>query len=116
MLACIPSLGELCLDQAAREESLISAGSAAADAVAFDISKVDEIPQFVADVTTKSSDIDCVFLNAGVQRMTDLTSQDKWDEKTFDEVMQVNFTCIVALTRAFLPFLQAQKGPTSFIL
>ncbi|KAG2420783.1 hypothetical protein HFD88_000397 [Aspergillus terreus] len=90
-------------------------GSAAADAAAFDISKVDEIPQFVADVTTKSPDIDCVFLNAGVQRMTDLTSQDKWDEKTFDEVMHVNFTCIVALTRAFLPFLQAQKGPTSFI-
>lgn len=39
-----------------------------ATAVAFDINKLDEIPEMVRNITTTHSDIDCVVLNSGIQR------------------------------------------------
>ncbi|KAF9888738.1 hypothetical protein FE257_008313 [Aspergillus nanangensis] len=92
-------------------------GTDRAHGVAFDIGKIEEIPQFVTDVTTKYPDIDCVFLNAGFQIPTDMTSQEKWDMQQFQQIFHINFTGVVALTREFLPFLKEKKSETTgFIL
>lgn len=38
------------------------------DSVQFDITDLKGIPKFVNDVTSKHPDLDCVFLNSGIQR------------------------------------------------
>ena len=43
-------------------------GQDKAKAVVFDITKLDEIPEMMRDITTMHNDIDCVVLNSGIQR------------------------------------------------
>ncbi|KAL4929957.1 uncharacterized protein BDV17DRAFT_290310 [Aspergillus undulatus] len=96
-------------------------GEDKANAIVFDLSQTDQIPQFVKNVTTQSPDIDCVYYNAGTQRPYDLANGDGWDLKTFNEV-HLNFTSAVTLVHAFLPFskakakAKAKKESASFIL
>jgi short-subunit dehydrogenase involved in D-alanine esterification of teichoic acids len=63
-----------------------------------------------------SPDIDCVFLNAGVQRRYDFSQPEQVDLAEFNSEVTVNFTSFVALTHAFLPFLASKKSQTSLIL
>lgn len=60
-------------------------------------------------------DIDCVFLNAGIQSIIDL-SKPSMDLAAFNNEIKVNFTSFVALTHAFLPFLRGKEGKTSLVL
>ncbi|KAK3071543.1 hypothetical protein LTS18_014838, partial [Coniosporium uncinatum] len=43
-------------------------GKDKADSMVFDITKLDKIPSFVKDVTSAHPDVDCVFMNSGIQR------------------------------------------------
>lgn len=61
-------------------------------------------------------DIDCVFLNAGVQYRHDFSHPEKVDLGQFDFEINVNFLSFVALTHAFLPFLMKKKSQTGLIL
>jgi len=63
-----------------------------------------------------SPDIDCIFLNAGVQRRYDFSQPEKVDLAEFNSEVDVNFSSFVALTHAFLPFLASKKSQTSLIL
>ncbi|KAE8383007.1 CobW/HypB/UreG, nucleotide-binding domain-containing protein [Aspergillus bertholletiae] len=90
-------------------------GEDKASAIAFDISKTDQAPQFAKDAFTAHPDIDCVFLNAGVQRRHDLTSQETFKLDEFLNEVHVDFTSVVALAHAFLPYLTAKTEPVSFI-
>jgi short-subunit dehydrogenase involved in D-alanine esterification of teichoic acids len=63
-----------------------------------------------------SPDIDCVLLNAGVQHAFDLADPAGFNLERFQEEMTVNFSSLVALTHAFLPFLSSKQTATSFIL
>ncbi|PWY65406.1 oxidoreductase [Aspergillus eucalypticola CBS 122712] len=90
-------------------------GPEKAYSVVFDISKLDAIPQFVADVTRQHPDIDCVFINAGFQRMTDFTSPETVDLVTYHQIMHVNYTAAVTLATAFLPFLSGRSTATGLI-
>ncbi len=63
-----------------------------------------------------SPDIDCVFLNAGVQGAYNFSNPETIDMTKFNSEINTNFTAIVALAHAFLPFLQSKKEQTSFIL
>ncbi|KAA8644047.1 hypothetical protein EYZ11_004467 [Aspergillus tanneri] len=83
--------------------------------VPFDIGDLDKIPEFAAGVMSESPDIDAVFLNAGVQRSYDLAEREKFNLPEFHEEVKVNFSSVVALTHAFLPYLQKNPNPTSFI-
>lgn len=69
-------------------------------------------------VIKKSPDIDCLFLNAGVQGHYDVSAPETIDLKKFNDEMTINYTSLVALTFAFLPFLKkrAESGPASIIL
>lgn len=67
-------------------------------------------------VTQTYPDLDSVFLNAGVQGAYDFSTPEMVDLKAFFSEFNVNFTSMVTLTHAFLPFLQNKKTPTSLIL
>ncbi|KAL1962132.1 hypothetical protein VTN77DRAFT_536 [Rasamsonia byssochlamydoides] len=91
-------------------------GEGKVQAIPFDIRAQDEIHQLVEDVIKTSPDIDCVFLNAGIQRPFDLTDAAKFNLDLFHEEISVNFSSLVFLTHAFLPFFLARKEEsTSFI-
>jgi short-subunit dehydrogenase involved in D-alanine esterification of teichoic acids len=80
-------------------------GKDKASAAPFDIAETEKIPRFASEITTAYPDLDCVFLNAGVQRRYDFSRPGSVDLARFDSEMKVNFTSAVALTHAFLPLL-----------
>lgn len=90
-------------------------GSDKAGGIKFDLSDVGEIDKFVSTVTQEHPDIDCVFLNAGVQRPANLADPAKMDLGVFHSQILVNFTAFVDLTVKFLPFLLSKKSETSLI-
>ncbi|PVH68905.1 short-chain dehydrogenase/oxidoreductase [Cadophora sp. DSE1049] len=92
-------------------------GSDIATAAPFDIGDLNKIPSFTAEVMKKSPDIDCLFLNAGVQGHYDVSSPETIDLEKFNNEMTINYTSLVALTFAFLPFLKEKSvsGPASVI-
>lgn len=67
-------------------------------------------------LTSKYPDIDCVFLNAGVQNQYDFGKPAQVDLAKFQSEMHVNFTSMVVLTHAFLPFLMGKSSQTGLIL
>ncbi|KAJ8098061.1 putative NADP(+)-dependent dehydrogenase [Lipomyces tetrasporus] len=91
-------------------------GQSRAKAVPFDISNKEQIPQFAADVMRTSPDIDCIFLNAGIQRPPcDFSHPEHVDLAQFNLEIDVNFSSSVAITHAFLPFLISKQSQTSLI-
>ncbi|KAJ6122815.1 hypothetical protein N7512_005280 [Penicillium capsulatum] len=64
------------------------------------------IPPMLGSVKHAHPDIACVFFNAGTQSVIDLS-----DPSGFNEVF-LNFTSLVALTNAFLPFSGSSKSRT----
>lgn len=79
---------------------------ATAAAVAFDITRLSEIPAFAASIVKDHPDLDCVVLNSGIQRALDFAQPSSVDLATFDEELLTNYTAFVHLTTAFLPHLQ----------
>ncbi|KAJ5651508.1 oxidoreductase [Penicillium longicatenatum] len=90
-------------------------GTDKAHGVVFDISKLEAIPNFVAEVTSQYPDIDCVFINAGLQRTTDFTSPQTVDLDVLNQIMHVNYTAAVTLATAFLPYLSGKTTATSLV-
>lgn len=70
-------------------------------------------PKFVQEVFKAHPDIDFVYLNAGVQRALDFTKPENVDLNTFDLELKTNYTAPVYLTKAILPYLNAQSRPTA---
>lgn len=63
-----------------------------------------------------SPDIDCIFLNAGVQRRHDFSKPESVNLAEFHTETTINYTSFVALTQAFLPYLlKKQPAKTSII-
>jgi short-subunit dehydrogenase involved in D-alanine esterification of teichoic acids len=90
-------------------------GSDKVDTFVFDITKLDAIPQFVKDVTSKHPDLDSVFLNSGIQRGFDFSKPETVDLSLLEEEFKTNYLSYMHLTTAFIPFLQKQKTETSLI-
>ncbi|KAL2354335.1 hypothetical protein BJ546DRAFT_55786 [Cryomyces antarcticus] len=86
-----------------------------AEAIAFDITKLDAIPQFAADVTKAHPELDCVILHSGIQRGFDFTKPANIDLSTLGEELTTNHLSFVHLTVAFLPHLQKHKNETALI-
>lgn len=121
------------------DEFVNSHGHDKASGVAFDIGRLEDIPKFAAEyvcsfrknkkdkkmkradlehhsVIAKSPDIDCLFLNAGIQNPYDLASAQPFDLASFHEEVKVNFSSFVSLVHAFLPYFKKNPHPSSFIL
>ncbi|KAL9621041.1 MAG: hypothetical protein Q9160_004426 [Pyrenula sp. 1 TL-2023] len=89
---------------------------AKAQAAPFDIANFDQIPHFAANIMRTSPDIDCIFLNAGIQRRHDFSKPESVNLAEFNTETAVNYTSFVALTHAFLPYLlQKETAKTSII-
>jgi short-subunit dehydrogenase involved in D-alanine esterification of teichoic acids len=83
--------------------------------IVFDITKLDEIPKFASDVTKAHPDLDCVFLNSGIQRMHNFAKPETIKLDAINEEITTNYLSYLHLTTAFMPHLQQVKGETSFI-
>lgn len=99
-----------------RVDDFVHKHGSKADGFAYDINDSQNLNTFVQKVTTKNPDIDCVYLNAGIQGVYDFSKPDQVDLAAFHEEISVNFTSFVNLTTLFLPFLQSKPNPTSIIL
>jgi short-subunit dehydrogenase involved in D-alanine esterification of teichoic acids len=90
-------------------------GKDKADAVVFDITRLDQIPKFAEDITSKHPDLDCVILNSGIQRPFDFTKPESVDLSVLELEFTTNYLSYIHLTKAFLPHLQKQKSETSLV-
>ncbi|KAJ6031403.1 hypothetical protein N7540_002135 [Penicillium herquei] len=97
------------------DEFVQTVGAAHAKSARFDIGDLGQIPEFVARVMSESPDIDSIVLNAGTQNTYDLADPEKFDLASFHDEIKINFSSFVSLTHAFLPYLQKNPNPTSFI-
>lgn len=91
-------------------------GEDKASSYVFDITKLDQIKSFAADITKSHPDIDSVFLNSGVQRPFDFSKPESIDLATFDMELTTNYTSFIHLIAAFLPHLQKSQNQTSIIM
>ena len=99
------------IDEFIRKHSSDKAGG-----FAYDITHGKGLNEFVKGVTTSYPDLDCVYLNAGVQGAYDFAKPGQVDLERFHDEMNINYTCLVNITTAFLPFLQAKASPASVVL
>lgn len=90
-------------------------GKDKAEAVVFDITKLDQIPKFAQDITSRHPDLDCIILNSGIQRGFDFTKPETIDLSMIEEEFTTNYLSYIHLTTAFLPHLQKQSNETSII-
>ena len=86
-----------------------------ASAVRFDVSDGQSADKFVSDITKTYAELDCVFLNAGVQSVFNLAEREQVVLPAFHSEISTNFSAFVDLTVKFLPFLMSKKTETSLI-
>jgi short-subunit dehydrogenase involved in D-alanine esterification of teichoic acids len=93
------------LDDFAKQHSN---NKATIDTAVFDITKLNQIPTFAQEIFAKHPDIDCVFLNSGLQRHLNWAQPEtvKLDDAELE--ILTNYTAYLHLTKAFLPYLQKQ--------
>jgi short-subunit dehydrogenase involved in D-alanine esterification of teichoic acids len=84
-------------------------------AAPFDITNLDDIPRFATNITNTHQDLDCVFLNSGIQRGFDFAKPETVDITVINEEFVTNYLSYLALTKAFLPFLQSKATDSSLI-
>jgi short-subunit dehydrogenase involved in D-alanine esterification of teichoic acids len=61
----------------------------------FDLIELGKIPSFVEEVTKEHPDIDCVFLNSGIQRGFNFTKPETVDLDKLDQEFTINYTSFV---------------------
>ena len=66
-------------------------------------------------IENKKPDLDCVFLNAGVQSPINLAEPADFDLSAFHSEIETNFSCFVDLTMKFLPFLMGKNTDTGLM-
>jgi len=99
-----------------RLDELVSKyGPTKVNAEPFDISDLDNIKGFAAEIMSKYPDLDCLFLNAGIQARYDLADPEQFNLDVFNNEMKVNCTSFVALVHAFLPYFQKRETAASII-
>ncbi|KAI0178434.1 hypothetical protein BJ166DRAFT_50899 [Pestalotiopsis sp. NC0098] len=84
-------------------------------AYALDVTQLSSLPGFAARVLADHPDLDCVVVNAGIQRAFDFARPQTVDLAAFDEEMATNYTAPVHLAAAFLPHLQSLKSQAHLV-
>jgi len=82
----------------------------------FDISDLEGIPSFAKEITSSHPDLDCVYINSGIQRAMDFSKPETIDLKAVDSEITTNYTSNIHLLKYFLPHLIASKKETAVIL
>ncbi len=89
---------------------------ATVDTAIFDITDLKGIPGFANDMFKKHPDLDCVFLNSGLQRKINWAEPESVDLDTIELEMLTNYTAFMHLTKMFLPLLQKQAPKKTGII
>lgn len=84
-------------------------------AIPFDITQLRSIPEFATNIINTHPDLDCLVLNAGIQRKTDFSDPDSIDVDVLNLEFTTNYLSQLALTKAFLPFLQKKATESALI-
>ncbi|KAB8277474.1 hypothetical protein BDV30DRAFT_193582 [Aspergillus minisclerotigenes] len=95
------------------EEFVEEHGSGKVKSKVFDVMNLEAIPQFASEVISENPDLDCVFVNSGIQRPFDFANPESVDLDVFDQELITNYNSAVRLTKAFLPHLQKQPTQTA---
>ncbi|MCJ1426562.1 hypothetical protein MMC29_004465 [Sticta canariensis] len=90
-------------------------GKDKSSAVPLDVTNIDEIPSFAINVIETHPDLDCVILNAGIQRRVDFSKPETVDLSSIQNEFNTNYISYIALTTAFLPFLQTKEEESALI-
>lgn len=69
-------------------------------AVPFDITQLESIPNLVANITKTHEDMDCVLLNSGIQRKTDFSDPGSISMDVINEEFTTNYLSQLALTKS----------------
>lgn len=85
------------------------------DSAVFDITDLQGIPSFVEKMFQKHPDLDCIFLNSGIQRQLNWAKPDGVDLDTVELEFKTNYLSYMHFSKAALPYLQKQKKETSLI-
>ncbi|KIW98731.1 uncharacterized protein Z519_00394 [Cladophialophora bantiana CBS 173.52] len=84
-------------------------------AVPFDITDLESIPNFATNITDAHPDVDCIILNSGIQRKSDFRNPGSIDVDVLNLEFTTNYLSQLALTKAFLPFLQKRDAESALI-
>ncbi|KAJ5684208.1 uncharacterized protein N7477_000553 [Penicillium maclennaniae] len=88
-------------------------GSEKVNAKVFDVMQLDKIPQFASEVVAEDPNLDCVFVNSGIQRPFDFSRPETVNLDVLDEELITNYTSAVRLAKAFIPHLQNRGSETA---
>lgn len=86
------------------------------DYAVFDITDSKAIPGFAADIFAKHPDLCCVWMNSGLQRAMNWADPESIDLDKMDLEIDTNYSSILRLTKAFLPYLQKQAPQETSII
>lgn len=70
----------------------------------------------VLSITKSHTDLDCVFINSGIQRGLDFSKPESVDLDSIQTEFTTNYLAYLALVKAFLPFLMAKNSESGLIL
>ncbi|KAH6634034.1 hypothetical protein B0J18DRAFT_461233 [Chaetomium sp. MPI-SDFR-AT-0129] len=90
-------------------------GAEKASGVRYDINDRAGLDAFVNNIVSNYPDLDCVFLNAGMQRQIRLSRPAEVDLDAFHHEINTNFSRMVDLSVKFLPHLLAHSSPTALV-
>ncbi|KAE9579592.1 hypothetical protein CGMCC3_g4361 [Colletotrichum fructicola] len=90
-------------------------GPSRADSICFDTTDRAGLDNFVNEVCRKFPELDCVFINSGVQSQIRLSRPSSVDLDAFRNEVNTNFLSVVDISIKFLPKLQEKKFPTGLI-
>ncbi|KAK3308582.1 uncharacterized protein B0T15DRAFT_111509 [Chaetomium strumarium] len=91
-------------------------GPEKASAVQYDINDRPGLDAFVEGIESKYPDLDCVFLNSGVQGQFNLSKPAEVDLDAFHQEVNTNFHSLVDLSIKFLPHLLGKSFPTALVI
>ena len=67
-------------------------------------------------ITSTYEDLDCILINSGIQRGFDFTKPETVDMDVVETEFKTNYLSYIALTKAFLPFLQSKQQESALML
>lgn len=89
-----------------RLDAFVASRPTRSSAAVVDITQLASLPSFASGILRQHPDIDCVVLNAGIQRPFDFSRPETVDLAQFTEEFTTNYVAFVHLAAAFIPHLQ----------
>ncbi|KAI4200702.1 MAG: hypothetical protein LQ350_003719 [Teloschistes chrysophthalmus] len=90
-------------------------GKDRATAIPFDITEMDKISNFATNITKTYTDLDGILINSGIQRGFDFSEPQSVDLDVVETEFKTNYLSYLALTKAFLPFLQSKQHESALM-